>query len=701
MNILKKDKRLWDENNLIKPLLFELLENYDKELFELLLTDKDIKAKFFVQAGESYVFKYEDFRFAIEQDNLDGSYTKYANTIGLSNKGKFLSESTDYVLNWPYKDTILEGGMSSEEDMDTFIKKIEKTTPGKMDKKTGSVISLEKTEVSFKEHSRKREEIFYNNIIADKEIDRLLDKKALKNFTRYTAKGEEKVKEIKRNEDGTIKENLLVKGNNLLAMYSLKEQFAGKVKLVYIDPPYNTPGEANTFSYNNRFNHSTWLTFMKNRLEISQQLLKEDGICCLAIDDNEFAELKLLADDIFGKENFIGTVVVQIKKEGRTDNTFFATSHDYALFYAKNIAKAKIFNIPINSDELNEKYKNFDSVGNYNWRDFIRTGGNSTPKERPNQYFPFIFEDDNLIGIGGKNISKKIGDYATDKIYILDEDGYAVAKEVDWKSLEKYNLVFPINSSGGKQTWRWSDREKILYAFQLEEICLINKKIKIKDRIKEGSKPTTTWYDPEFNATTHGTLLLKKMFDGKKVFSYPKSLYTLSKILNVVIGELENEIVLDFFAGSGTTAHAASYNNQNVQFIMIEQMDYIETATKKRLIKSLGVNSNINDFIYFELAEYNEEAKNKIDACKSYKELKKLFTELTDYYFLNYNVSVKQFNNKTLDDKDFQELPLEEQKKLFKALLDNNQLYISYDEQDDPRFKLSKEDRKLTEIFYE
>lgn len=126
MDILKKDKRLWDENNLNKPLLFELLENYDKELFELLFSDKDIKAKFFVQAGESYVFKYEDFRFAIEQNNLDGSYTKYVkNSIGISNKGKFLTESTNYVLEWPFKDTILQGGMSSEEGEDTYIVKKE------------------------------------------------------------------------------------------------------------------------------------------------------------------------------------------------------------------------------------------------------------------------------------------------------------------------------------------------------------------------------------------------------------------------------------------------------------------------------------------------------------------------------------------------------------------------------------------------
>ena len=120
MNVLKKDTRLWDENYLNKPL-FELLENYDKELFELLLTDKEIKAKFFVQVGASYIFKYEEFRFFIEQNNLDGSYTKYSNTIGLSNKGKFLTENTDYILDWPYKDTVLQGGMSSEEDEDIYI----------------------------------------------------------------------------------------------------------------------------------------------------------------------------------------------------------------------------------------------------------------------------------------------------------------------------------------------------------------------------------------------------------------------------------------------------------------------------------------------------------------------------------------------------------------------------------------------------
>jgi len=230
--ILKKDKRVWDGEILDYPQLFELARTYDKDLLETLFTNKDSKEKFFIQVGDSHVFKYNEFRFYLEENQVNNSFTQYAKKIGLSSQGEYLRDSTDYVLDWPYKDCVLEGGMSSEEDMDTFIDPKVETTPGKVDK-SGNVISTEKTEVTFSQVKRKREEIFYNNIIADKEIDRLLDRKALKNFTRYTAKGEEKVKEIKRDEDGTIKENLLIKGNNLLALHSLKEQFAGKIDLIF------------------------------------------------------------------------------------------------------------------------------------------------------------------------------------------------------------------------------------------------------------------------------------------------------------------------------------------------------------------------------------------------------------------------------------------------------------------------------------
>ncbi|MFL2670634.1 MAG: DNA methyltransferase, partial [Candidatus Actinomarina sp.] len=199
---------------------------------------------------------------------------------------------------------------------------------------------------------------------------------------------------------------------------------------------------------------------------------------------------------------------------------------------------------------------------------------------------------------------------------------------------------------------------------------------------------------------------LEKIFENREIFSTPKPEKLMYELIS--LSTSTGDIVMDFHLGSGTTSAVA--HKMNRQYIGIEQIDYISDVSVPRMIEVLkgeqgGISKIVDwkgggDFIYFELAEYNEEAKNKIDACTSYKELKKLFSELSDYYFLNYNVSVKQFNNQLLDDKDFEELPLEEQKTLFKALLDNNQLYIPYKEQEDNKYNLSKEDKELTNEFY-
>ena len=141
-------------------------------------------------------------------------------------------------------------------------------------------------------------------------------------------------------QDGTIKENLLIKGNNLLALHSLKEQFAGKVKLIYIDPPYNTGNDG--FVYNDRFNHSTWLTFMKNRLEIAKEFLREDGVIFVQCDDNEQAYLKVLVDQIFGRENFIGDLIRKTKSSTNDAKVGFNIQHENTLVYAKSKEKAKL-----------------------------------------------------------------------------------------------------------------------------------------------------------------------------------------------------------------------------------------------------------------------------------------------------------------------------------------------------------------------
>ncbi|MDG2267843.1 MAG: site-specific DNA-methyltransferase [Alphaproteobacteria bacterium] len=693
--ILKEDARIWDEEILDYPQLFELARTYDKDLLETLFSNKDSKKKFFIQVGDSHVFKYNEFRFYLEENQVNNSFTQYANKIGLSSQGEHLSDSTDYVLDWPYKDCVLEGGMSSEEDMDTFIEKKVETTPGKMDK-SGNVISTEKTEVTFSQAKRKREEIFYNNIIADKEIDRLLDKKALKNFTRYTAKGEEKVKEIKRDEDGTIKENLLIKGNNLLALHSLKEEFAGKVKLIYIDPPYNTGNDG--FAYNDKFNHSTWLTFMKNRLEIAKEFLREDGVIFVQIDNRMFPLLKLLMDiepKLFGRKNHLSTITVKSKAGGGVgQESYLFDVCEYILVYAKDFNKVenylKFVKTPL-AENTTKVYNNI--IENFGTEKEIKilSGGNAGDIK--------IFEHTNFTTKKLNKDERTVINYFEnfENIFRTTNPQGGLMKRVmpEIPKSGLYSIEYiPTKGRNAGELYRYYFLNGGLLVWLKDTAVKDNNTKSVSKLVKNDNLWTENLHQGIAN---EGSVIFK---EGKK----PEKL--IRKIIEM--STEEGDLVLDYHLGSGTTAAVA--HKMGRQYLGIEQMDYKENSSNNRMHNVIkgdtsGISKEVNwkgggDFIYFELAEYNEEAKNKIDTCKSYKELKKLFTELTDYYFLNYNVSVKQFNDQLLDDKDFQELPLEEQNTLFKALLDNNQLYIPYKEQQDGKYNLSKEDQELTNEFY-
>ena len=665
-DLLKKDERLVSQDGvLLKNHTQELVRKNDPELIKLLLSDNAIKQLFFFEVEKTLIFDKEKFiRFISNKQFLPDSYTSFKNKIGLISGDEYLSQNKEVVLAWPYKDCVLEGGMTKED--------------------------------------QKRDEIFYNEILAPDDIDRLLDPKVFTNFKRIDKKGEHKLKDFNRDESGTIKDNLIIKGNNLLALASLKKEYTGKVKLIYLDPPYNTPGEANTFSYNNSFNHSSWLTFIKNRIETAKNLLKEDGLICIAIDDVEYAYLKVLCDEVFGRENFLATVVVQIKKEGRTDSEFFATSHDYALFYCKNKNKSKINNLSI-SEENARKWKDIDETGRYYWRDFVRTGGNSTPEDRPNQDYVIYYSKklNSIVGVGGYSENEPSEKYKSNIVYFINDDG--VFEEKTKSNFKEIYLdlieYLPNGSKGERQVWRWSDREKVMWAVKMGEIAVIENKVKIKDRIREGSKPTTTWYDSDFNATSHGTLLLKKLFGGKKVFSYPKSLFTMIDIVKVSTDKNSSDIVLDIFGGSATTAHAVNranvLDNGNRKFIIIEQMDYIQKATIPRILKSFK--NDEDSLIYMELAEWNEAWINKIEKAKTGKELSKLWEEMKEKSFLSYKVDPNKVDKNA---KDFEDLSLADQKKFLYESLDKNQLYVNLSEIEDLEYGISKEDMELNKAFY-
>ena len=301
LEVLKSDTRLWVEEELNYTKLIDLVENIDEKIITLLLQEESLRNKFFTKILNSHVFKTRDFKFFIEENKVNNSYTQYKNSIGLTDGKRFLKDTNDVVLNFPFKDCILEGGQSSEDGTDSYFEYDESVT--KTQENQGYVAG------QYNLKKAKRKEVFFNEVLAKDEIDRLKDPKAFVNWKGYTKDGLTSVENIKRDEHGTIKENLIIKGNNLLALHSLKEEFKGKVKLIYIDPPYNTGNDS--FGYNDTFNHSTWLTFMKNRLEVAKELLRDDGVIFIQCDYNEDSYLRVLMDEIFGIDKFIANIAIK------------------------------------------------------------------------------------------------------------------------------------------------------------------------------------------------------------------------------------------------------------------------------------------------------------------------------------------------------------------------------------------------------
>jgi len=555
----------------------------------------------------------------------------------------------------------LEGGQSTEEGTDTYFEYEEE--------KTKTVKGKKVTEpAGYKEKQAKRKEVFFNQVLAHDEVDRLFEKKALVNWKRFTkdsGKNGEAVKEIKRDSNGLIKENFVIKGNNLVALHSLKEQYANKIRVIYIDPPYNPRTDANTFVYNNNFNHSAWLTFMKNRLEIARDLLTDDGIIFIDIDHYELFYLGALADEIFGYTNRLGALAVVHNLKGRY-NGFFSVAHENKLVYTKNRDKASIKEF---THDNTKDYPLEDEISKYKIVGLQRTGNGSRREDRPNLFYPVYYSP--------------------------------TKEEISLKKSKDSIEILPVDDSGVERRWRWS-KTKVNNDWKTEIVVKkVRGKYKIYTKIRiKGDKPKTVWIKPEHSGTT-GTNELKSLV-GEGAFSYPKSVDLVKDSLQISTNE--NDIVLDFFGGSGTTAQAVLELNQedggDRKFIVVEQMDYIKTATLPRLQQVIQNIDIKNSLIYTELAEWNEQAKEEINNAKNLPELVKLLDTLYEKYFLNYNVRIKDFKDKIIKEDNFKKLSLDEQKRMFLTMLDLNQMYVQESEMTDKRFGISKEDQKLTKEFY-
>ncbi|MEB2788864.1 site-specific DNA-methyltransferase [Campylobacter upsaliensis] len=620
-----------------------LAQNYDENLLEYLLETSiyknEFKSRFFIARKKAFIFKLNDFLTFLDLRNLSGSFTSYTNKIGLGFKTKsFLKTNNEVVLNFAYKDGVIKGGQSKDE-------------------------------------KQKSKEIFFNEILAKDEIDVLFAPKALQNFelvgnsacTAISAELESQTNKRERERERDNEQlknslnagaNLLIKGNNLLALHSLKKKFANKVKLIYIDPPYNTGNDS--FNYNDNFNHSTWLTFMKNRLEIAREFLRDDGVIFIQCDDNEQAYLKVLCDEIFGRDNFVATICWRKKTGGGQDSIYFAKEHEYILCYQKQ--KWQIID---STQEQNEK--DFSKIINGKKAKILKLekwGNHSLRTDRPTLYYA-------------------IKDPNGNDFYPVAPNGADGCWRKKPENLDKEHIFWQEDSKG-----RLTPYEVIYF----DEVKHIDKILKTR----------TMWL--ENGNTTQATNEIKALFenDNTTLFATPKPEALIKRIIE--ISTQENDLVMDFFAGSGTTLAVAMKMKR--QFIGIEQMDYIESITKERLKKVVsgeqgGISKAVDwqgggSFIYAELMPLNVAYKERIKNINDEKELEKLYNDLESKAFLDYRIDLAEI----LKDKEFKDLDLQNKQEALLKILDSNMDYVLYGDIEDKDYAISSEVIELNKIFY-
>ena len=341
-----------------------------------------------------------------------------------------------------------------------------------------------------------------------------------------------KTKEI--NTDPNEPTDILIEGDNYHALSVLNYTHEKAVDVIYIDPPFNTGSRS--WKYNNDyvdkddpFRHSKWISFMNKRLRLAKNLLRDTGIIIVAIDDYEFHSLRLLMDEIFLESNRLGTVAVMHNPRGRSDDKFFATSHEYMLIYGRNSSLSYVANMESTEEQL-EVYNKEDDISRYRELPFRRSGSNSRRIDRPNLFYPIYYNPQ--------------------------------SEELISEKREGFIEILPIDTSGTERVWRWG-KETFSRRVQTEIVVkesngLFN--VYVKDRIKEGRKSKTIWQDPKYDASSHGTMLLQEILGRPMMFDYPKSLYTVLDILAITSDK--DAIILDFFAGSGTTGHATMKLNK-------------------------------------------------------------------------------------------------------------------------------------------
>lgn len=644
LEVLKQDNRFFTEEGvLLRNAVYEAAMQMDMNLIHLLLANDITKAHFFKEVDGIAVFDKVGFGWVVNnREFLPDSYTRFKNKIGLVNySGDIISSTGNVELVFPYKDCILEGGQTKDE--------------------------------------QKRSEIFYNETLAPDEIDRLLYPKVFTNIKRFSQEDRGEVI------DEYGGENLVIKGNNLLTISSLLKKFENRIKCIYIDVPYNTGNDS--FGYNDKFNHSSWLTFMKNRLVIAHKLLKPEGTIAISVDNYEIAYLLVLLDEIFGKENRKN--IITVKRGSVTGakviNPGVVNIVEYVVLYSKEasvwkpnrVYAAKGYddrygNIIINYEDGYKKWE-FGTVLD----EFAKELGIKKSKLKAE--------------LGGdyeralENFALKNADRIIQFATLDDNSISAEARAKKKESMETNSIVF--YERGDEKPYYIKNGKLILFA--KDRLIEIDGKLTF-------SQPVSDIWDDVLPNDIHneGGVEFRK---GKK----PEKL--LRRIIELCTNP--EDVVMDFFAGSGTTGAVALKMNR--KFILCEQMDYIEDITCSRLknvilgdARGVSVESGWKgggSFVYCELAKANQIFVDEIQTVTTVEEIKNIYSRIIETGFISSKV-----NPKDIDDNadDFYSLSIDDQKRFLMELLDKNLLYVNYCDIDDEEYAISDEDKTFTRSFY-
>lgn len=647
-----------EKGQLKRNKVIEDLDRYDETLMTALLKDKLIHDTYTQKIADVEFFKLNQFLEMFEyKDFWEDSYTKYKNKIGLTSGGKFIDESNDVVLDFPFKDTVLKAGMSKED--------------------------LKKDESA--------DEPFLNETIAKTEIDELLEPKIFVKAKKYDQKGGHTITGF------SYQDNLIIKGNNLIALHSLKDRFAGKIKTIYIDPPYyfNKKRTDDTFRYNTDFKLSTWLTFMYNRLQIARDLLSDEGAIFVQIGIDGLSELTQLLKIVFntntGDDNQINQVSVKTKSPSgfQSVNPGLFQSAEYILGFAKDKNKWT-YNIQYVESTYDTNYKFYIKNKDENYSDW--------------EIVPILDFLARNKGITVSEMKKTMGRDAIEaeqaKFAVDNADSVFRYTAISEKAGLDVKRIRDQSRNNKERIYRVLRKGKYtVYVSNGQEISFYSRKVR---DLGNGPVPTIQasdiWTDTPYEGiASEGGVKLK---GGKK----PESL--LKRIIEMSTSS-SRDIVMDFFLGSGTTCAVA--HKLGRRYIGIEQLNYISELALPRMVSVIkgdpsGISKSINwhgggSFVYAELMEKNQGYLTDLLDAKNMSELTTVYQRMKKGADFDFRVDLDKYEQ----DKEWQTLPFKDQKRLLLKLLDKNQLYYNYNNINDTDVKglLSDGDYQFNKSFYQ